>query len=111
MNASMLTEPMKDWKTCWLSSLLTLSCLVISVKRIVNFVPLQKSHLERMNQYLNNILNGHSIQFRRLSVQNVEENVTSKAAIFRIQRDESSASFSTGCDVTICWTILTQKSA
>ena len=22
MNASMLTEPMKDWKTCWLSSLL-----------------------------------------------------------------------------------------
>ena len=22
MNASMLTEPMKDWKTCWFSSLL-----------------------------------------------------------------------------------------
>ena len=38
-------------------------------------------HLET---YLHNILNGHSIQFRKLSVQNVEENVTSRAAIFRI---------------------------
>ena len=44
-----------------------------------------------MNHYLHNILNGHSIQFLKLSVQNIEENVTSRAAIFRLQRDESSA--------------------
>ena len=62
-----------------------------------------------MNQYLNNNLNGHSIQFLKPSVQNIEENVTSRAAIFRLQRDESLASFSTGCDVTFCWLILTQK--
>ena len=65
--------------------------MVISVKTIVNFVRLKKSHLETLNQYLHNILNGHSIQFRRLSVQNLGENVASRAAIFRIQRDESSA--------------------
>ena len=29
------------------------------------------------------------MQFLKLSVQNIEENVTSGAAIFRIQRDES----------------------
>ena len=44
-----------------------------------------------MNQYLNNILNGRSIQFLKLSVQNIEENVTSRDAMFRLQRDESSA--------------------
>ena len=62
---------------------MTRSCLVISVKTIVNFVPLKKSDLETLNQYLHNILNGHRIQFRKLSVQNIEENVTSRAAIFR----------------------------
>ena len=72
----------------------------------MNSVSLKKSHLETFNQYLNNVLNSHSIQFLKLSVQNIEENVTSRAAIFRIQRDESS-----GCDVTFCWMILTQKSA
>ena len=36
----------------------------------------------------------------------------SRAAIFRLQRKQSSAlKFSTGCDVTSCWMILTQKSA
>ena len=44
-----------------------------------------------MSQYLHNILNGHSIQCLKLSVQNIEENVTSGAAIFRLQSDESSA--------------------
>ena len=36
---------------------------------------------------------------------------TSRAAIFRLQRKQSSALFSTRCDVTFCWMILTQKSA
>ena len=58
---------------------------------MVNFVPLKKSHLETLNQYLHNNLNGHSIQFRKLSVQNIEENVKRRAAIFRLQRDESPA--------------------
>ena len=44
-----------------------------------------------MSQYLNNNLNGHGIQFLKLSVQNIEENVTSGASIFRLQSDESSA--------------------
>ena len=57
----------------------------------VLIVFLKKSHLETFNQYRNSILNGHSIQFLKLSVQNIEENVTSPAAIFRIQRDENSA--------------------
>ena len=66
-------------------------CLVISVKTIVNFVPLKKSHLETLNQYLHNILNGHSLQFLRLSVQNIEVNTTGRDAIFRLQRDKSLA--------------------
>ena len=41
-----------------------------------------------MNQYLINILSSHSIQFLKLSVQNIEENITSRAATFRLQRDE-----------------------
>ena len=69
----------------------TRSCLVISVKTIVNFVPLKKSYLETFNQYLKNILNSHSMQSLKLSVRNIEENITSRAAIFRLQRDESSA--------------------
>ena len=89
----------------------TRSCLVISVKTIVNFFPLKKSYLQTLNQYLNNILNGHSIQFLELSVQNTEENITSRAAIFRLERGENSAWFSTACDVTFCWMILTQKFA
>ena len=62
---------------------------VISVKTIVNLVPLKKSYLATLNQYLKNVLNGHSIQFLKLSVQNIEENITSGAAIFLLQRDES----------------------
>ena len=65
--------------------------MVISVKTIVNFVPVKKSYQEALNQYLNNILNGRSIQSLKLSVQNIEENVISRDAIFRLQRDESSA--------------------
>ena len=87
----------------------TRSCLVISVKTIVNAVPLQKSYQETLNQYLHNILNRHSIQFLKLSVQNIEENVTSRDAMFRLQRDDSSAYFSIGCDITFCWMILIQK--
>ena len=64
---------------------MTRRCLVISFKTIVNFVPLQKFYLETLNQYLNNILNGDGIQFLKLLVQNVEENVTSRAATFRLQ--------------------------
>ena len=64
-----------------------------------------------MNQYLHSILNGHSRQFLKLSVQNIEVNITGGGAMFRLQRDESSAEFSTGCDVTFCWMIPTQKSA
>ena len=59
---------------------------------MVNFVPLKKSYLETLNQYLNNILNGHSIQFLKLSVQNIEENTTGRDAMFRLQRDEGSFS-------------------
>ena len=69
---------------------MTRSCQVISVKTIVNFFPLKQSYLEILNQYLNNILNGHSVKFLKLSVQNIEENITSRAAIFRLHRDESS---------------------
>ena len=82
---------------------------LILVKTIVNSVPLKKSHQETLNQYLHNILNGHSRQFLKLSVQNIEVNITGRDATFRLQRDESSAGFSTGCDVTFCWMILTQK--
>ena len=71
----------------------TRSCLVICIKTIANFVPLKKSYLETLNQYLNNILNGHSIQFLKPLVQNIEENITIRAAIFRLKRDESSTSF------------------
>ena len=67
----------------------TRSCLVISVKTKVNFVPLKKSYLETLNQYLNNNLNGHSIQFLKLTAQNIEENITNRDAMFRLQRDES----------------------
>ena len=56
---------------------MTRSRMVIAVKTMVNSVPLKKPYLETLNQYLNNILNGHSIQFLKLSVQNVEENITS----------------------------------
>ena len=42
---------------------MTRSCLVISVKSMVNFVPLKKSYLETLNQYLNKILSRHSRQF------------------------------------------------
>ena len=67
----------------------TRSCLVISVKTKVNFVPLKKSYLETLNQYLSNNLNGHSTQFLKLSAQNIEENITNRDAMFRLQRDES----------------------
>ena len=67
----------------------TRSCLVICVKTIVNFVPLKKSYLETLNQYPNKIFNGLSKKFLKLSVQNIEENMSSWDAMFRLQRDES----------------------
>ena len=69
----------------------TRSCLVISVKTIVNFVPLKKSYLGKLNQHPNKILNGHCTQFLKLSVHSIEENISSWDAMFRLQRDESSA--------------------
>ena len=42
-----------------------------------------------LNQYLNNILNGDGRQFLKLSVQNIEECIASRDAMFRLQRDES----------------------
>ena len=65
--------------------IMTRRCLVISVKTLVNFVPLQKSYLETLNQYRNNILNGDGMQFLKLLVQNIEGNVTSGATTFRLQ--------------------------
>ena len=62
------------------------SCPVISVKTIVNLVPLKKSYLATLNQYLKNVLNGHSIQFLKLSVQNIEGNITSAAARFQVRK-------------------------
>ena len=103
----------------------TPSCLVISVKTIVNFV-LWKSlvlslayheywdHVGRNAKhsfccrltsvalwYITSLAwihwinifttNGHGIQFLKMSVQSIEENITSRDAMFRLQRDESSA--------------------
>ena len=76
---------------CRLSALAVLDSVKISVKTIVNSVPLKKSYLETLNQYLHNILNGHSRQFLKLSVQNIEVNITGGDAVFRLQQDESSA--------------------
>ena len=64
---------LSDHKMLNIRHFTTRHCLVISVKTIVNSVPLKKSYQETLNQYLNNILNGHSIQFLKLSVQNIEE--------------------------------------
>ena len=51
----------------------------------------KKNTISGVTFSFNNILNGHSIQFLKLSVQNMEGNITSQAAIFRLQGDESAA--------------------